>query len=302
MSSLSMPNSAVSVICGNMGFFGGSHVGTAFEQGRGQSGGQVLRQAIDVPVGLPGYFPGKCPGEQGNLVFLDGDGAFEVGHEGGGAGELHAGLLEGGLRGEPAFKTQTGKPHSFLSGSQGLTHNGELVVEGYQFKVGLCHLCYEAHLQGSLVFDGFEQFGFAPLGSPAEFPPQVDLPRQYGAGMELGVVAVIVAAVIGRVFIGIEAAVDLRQYLADVDAAQGSQLFDAGRGGEHVLVVFERLGDEVLQDGVGVHGPPVHVGNREGVGKGSGGVYPFGQCHLGSGIFFPDLARGYRPQGKGAEQ
>ena len=104
------------------------------------------------------------------------------------------------------------------------------------------------------------------------------------------------------VLIGIGASVDLGKYLAEFDGPQGCQFLDAGRGGEHVLVVFECLRDEVLQYGIGIDGPPLHVGYREGVGERRGGVDAFGERHLGSGIFFPDLARCYCGECECAEQ
>ena len=110
--------------------------------------------------------------------------------------------------------------------------------------------------------------------------------------MLLGTVLVIIATVV-RAFLLYEGfGVYAWKEVGPVDTFHGSQLLYACGGNQQVLVVVQCLIDELLQSGVGIYFPPLHVGNGKciallGLGE------TLGQIKLGACIVSAQLARSH---------
>ena len=154
------------------------------------------------------------------------------------------------------------------------------------------HFGDDAHLQGTLCFDASQELRHALVLSPTEVAPQVEFPRSNELSMLLGAVLIIIATIVGALLFYKGFGVYARKEVCPIDALHGCQLLYTRTGNQQVLVMLQCLADELLQSGIGVHLPPLHIGNGERIVLRSLRE-PFGQIKLRTCIVLAQLARSH---------
>ena len=140
--------------------------------------------------------------------------------------------------------------------------NSQLIIECHQFEVSLSYFCYQAHLQCTLCLYASQKVSHTFVFCPAEVTPQVHFPADSGFGSCLGIVAVFVASIIGSLLLSVHASVQLRKEIGKVNSFHGSQFFDTGGSHLDIFVVLQCLVYQILECGIGIDFPPLHIGNR----------------------------------------
>ena len=248
------------------------HVGTPQEQFRRQPHGKRLGElrlgihlaAHDPPVGIFAH-------EQRNAVFHDLDLAFEVGDQRRRRGVLHFRLLKDRFRGEAALETQLRLVSTLAARDERTPHDGKLVVERHQPEIGGGDLGHKRHLHRTPVLDRCEVFGTAFAFGPAQVSPQVELPAHGSLGAEFGVAARLLARIVVGFVIGVDRSRHRRQASGLANTVELAHTFDTRRRGKHVLVVGQRMTDDVAQGRIAVELPPLHVGDGERIGRSTPG-------------------------------
>ena len=79
--------------------------------------------------------------------------------------------------------------------------------------------------------------------------------------MLLGTVLIIIASVVGTLLFYKCFGIYARKEISPIDTLHCSQLFYACSRNQQVLIVLECFADALLQSGIGVYFPPLHIGN-----------------------------------------
>ena len=268
-----------------------AHIGASLEQGRGQAYRQRLRQVLVAQVRATGNLARIFTQQHGQVAFLDLDLSLKVRDERLRAGHFHLCLVVGGLGCQSSLITQLGEAYALTPGGQGLLHDRELAVEGPQLVIVGGHFGDDGHLEGTNILYRGEILGDGGLVGPAQAAPKVELPRVDELGAMLRVWLGVITAIVQLLFSEVDIRLDVGEEICERDPPGGHHLLEACRRDIHVLIVLERLMDQLAQRLILIETFPGDVGYRRAVALGCR-LDLIWQVQLGACVAFAHLARG----------
>lgn len=254
------------------GAFRLTDVGPAFEQFRGQAGGNFRRQRLFGQPRAASDRTGVAAEQDAELILLGRDQAFEGGHPRGARGRRGFGAGGFKSRGNPACEPFIEKFQAVVERLGGAMGDRQFLIKLQQFEVSRGHLAHEAEQNSAPVFFSREILGAGRLVEPADAAPEVEFPRDAEIAVEtagrcaralrIGVAELGVAAAVGIGYIagtGKTLSVNL--------GGNGVKLFDPRGGNAGVKSFGQCHANQFLQPVVAINLPPRQIGQRMVAGR-----------------------------------
>ena len=230
----------------------------------GQTGGDFRRQTLLQQSGMALDRAGIAPEKHVDLVFLEHNLALQLRHIGGNCAEI--GLGGGGFQfgSGAALETLGKKLQSILEGLGASFGDVQCEIQLQQFEIGLGHAAHQGNHHAPPRFLGGQELRQGGFIQAADAAPEVDFPEhaQIQQGGTLGLAAIGAGGAQEAVLAGGDGAIvtDLGKELGTRLGGDLPGLFHAAHGDAQVVVVGQRLTDELLEPLILKDLPPGEVG------------------------------------------